>query len=196
LCAEDEINVPLTERAREDVRYKRYLEWLQQNGAKMHPGIALPTAFGPLGVIGVAATQNIPPNTCVMAIPNRLLISCLLVDESEVAPIIKKHEDFFDAEDDDDADFNKLALFVMYERNKGKQSFWHPFFDVIDSSYTQLEWKKPEIKLCQDEYQLKSVWEFRRGMEETWETFKGALKEFPKLFPKGTYSRESFFWAY
>ena len=41
-------------------------------------------------------------------------------------------KDIFDNEDDDDSDFNKLTLFVMYEKNKGKKSFWHPFFDVVE----------------------------------------------------------------
>jgi hypothetical protein len=34
----------------------------------------------------------------------------------------------FDNEETDDADFNKLALFVMHENKKGKKSFWYPYF--------------------------------------------------------------------
>ena len=102
----------------------------------------------------------------------------------------------FDPEDNDDADFNKLALFILWEKNKGKKSFWYPFFQVVEFSYTLYDWKKQEVKHCQDEWTLNSVTEFRKGMEQTWDEFKSLFKKYPQFFPKGTYPRETFSWAY
>lgn len=59
--------------------------------------------------------------------------------------------------------------------------------------------------MCQDEYLIKSAWEFKNGvifnliylqMEDSWSEFKNIFKQHPTLFPKGEYSRDLFFWAY
>ena len=43
---------------------------------------------------------------------------------------------------------------------------------------------------------MKSIMDFRKGMEGTWEEFKVLFKSYPDIFPKGSYSRDSFLWAY
>ena len=35
-------------------------------------------------------------------------------------------------ENNNAADFNKLTMFVLHEKIKGKKSFWKPYFDIID----------------------------------------------------------------
>jgi hypothetical protein len=55
-----------------------------------------------------------------------------MVDHSELQDIVKFHPDYFEEELNDDGDFNKLTLFVMYEKLKGKKSFWAPMFELTE----------------------------------------------------------------
>ena len=75
--------------------------------------IRFPVAFGPNGYIGMAASEDIPPNKAIIAIPNKLLITTLMIHDSELKPIIEEYSEFFDNDDDDDSDFNTLCLFIM-----------------------------------------------------------------------------------
>ena len=51
----ESINVALTNKCQTDLKYQIFLEWLLENGAKIHPSVKYPVAFGPRGYIGVAA---------------------------------------------------------------------------------------------------------------------------------------------
>jgi hypothetical protein len=64
-----------------------------------------------------------------MAIPNKLIISSLMVEkDKDFIPIIKSAPELFDEAERDDADFNKLTLFLMREKLKGDKSFYYPMF--------------------------------------------------------------------
>jgi len=88
-----------------------------------------------------------------VAIPNKLIISEDKVHGSELQPILDKYALFhslfwfnneqtccefdgfrypelFDEEKCGDADFNILALYLMFEKLKGDKSFWHPYFEL------------------------------------------------------------------
>jgi hypothetical protein len=45
-----------------------------------------------------------------------------------------------------DRDFLILVLYVIYERNKGKESFWHPYFDVVDPGVPACFWSEDSLK--------------------------------------------------
>ena len=65
-----------------------------------------------------------------MAIPNKLMISALLVEDSELAEIIEKFEFIFDGEQNEESDFNKLTLFLTYHKLIGQKSFYFPMLNV------------------------------------------------------------------
>ena len=52
----------------------------------------------------------------------------------------------------------------MLEKIKGKKSFWKPYFDIVDQSYTTLSYSKKEMELMQDPYLIKSTWEFKKDV--------------------------------
>lgn len=56
----------------------------------------------------------------------------MMVDQSELGVIVRKHSNIFDNKEDDDSDFNKLTLYVIYEKIKRENSFWDPFFCVTE----------------------------------------------------------------
>jgi len=66
------------------------MDWMIENGSIIE-GVEFPVAFGNLGYTGVAASQDIPPNKCFVAIPNKLLISTILVDKSDLKDILLEY---------------------------------------------------------------------------------------------------------
>jgi hypothetical protein len=80
--------------------------------------------YGSDGVLGLACTEEIAPYETIAYIPTRLMISTELARNSEIAEIYRQFEDLFVA--NADRDFLTLVLYLIYERSKGKDSFWHP----------------------------------------------------------------------
>lgn len=61
-----------------------------------------------------------------------MIISTLKINDHDLlGPIIDENPDYFDYDENEDGDFNKLAMFLVYEKIKGDKSFWKPYFDVI-----------------------------------------------------------------
>jgi hypothetical protein len=83
-------------------------------------GVQFPSAFGKIGYTGVSFTSNMQSSTSIIAVPNKIIISTKTVRESELNVIITENPDFFDENENSDADFNILTLFVMWEKMKEK----------------------------------------------------------------------------
>jgi hypothetical protein len=79
------------------------MDWMIENGSIIED-VDFPVAFGNIGYTGVAANKDIPPNKCFVAIPNKLLISTILVDKSELGDIMKLYPVLF-------LDFSNLGHF-------------------------------------------------------------------------------------
>jgi len=134
--------------------------WLRKNGA-IFSGIDFPVAFGNCGYIGVAAKKDIPPNKVIVAIPNNLLLSTALLDECALKIIVEKNPKLFNLKDNYDADFNKLTLFLMAERLKGDDSFWHPYLNIAPDEYTLLDWSDEELERIDDPFLLQQFHEYK-----------------------------------
>lgn len=48
-------------------------------------------------------------------------------------------------EDNCDAEFNILALFLLREKVKEKDSFWYPYINALGKSYTLFDWNKYDV---------------------------------------------------
>ncbi|EGR33354.1 SET domain protein [Ichthyophthirius multifiliis] len=156
----DELNIELTQKAQNDQNYIRYIKWLKDGGA-IFDNIEFPVAFGPTGYIGVIAKEEIPANKVFVAIPNNLLLSTYLVEQSELKVILEENPHLFDLDEDDDAQFNKLALYLMKEKIKGENSFWYPYLQIAPESFTLLDWKEEEVQEIGDHYLYLQYREFR-----------------------------------
>jgi hypothetical protein len=62
-------------------------------------------------------------------LPNKLIISTETAKNSEIGEIFKNHDEMFVTYQD--RDMMILILFLIYERIKGEESFWHPYFEVV-----------------------------------------------------------------
>ena len=93
-----------------------------------------------------------------------------------------------------DRDFLILVLFILYERNKGTQSFWHPYLDVVDPGLPACYWDEaylgkidcPELRM-----NLESI---KEKIESDWSQLQKVILLYPDVF--GNVSRELFVWAF
>ena len=57
----------------------------------------------------------------------------------------------FDEEENHDADFNILTLFVIKDKIKGKKSLYFPWFDIVQENYSMFSRSKQELDLLDDD---------------------------------------------
>lgn len=93
-------------------------------------------------------------------IPNKLIVSTHKVKKSILGKVVAENPDLFDNEQTNDADFNMLALFVMFEYIKGEESFFHPMFQVSEQSYSILTWTNSDLEIVDDIAFKEEVWKY------------------------------------
>lgn len=67
-----------------------------------------------------------------------MLISVELARVSPISEVFKNHKELFTA--NIDRDFLILVTFLMYERMKGLDSFWNPYFDAVNPGLMTALW--------------------------------------------------------
>lgn len=105
------------------------MKWFLKHGGS-HNSISY-ARFQPNNYIGIAAASDIKMNTIILAVPKSLIIGISTVKASPLADILEKHI-IFKGDDNDDKDFNILALFIIMEKMKGQKSFFAPYLDCIE----------------------------------------------------------------
>ena len=97
--------------------------------------------FGPLNIVGAMATCDIPSNKVVVCIPNRLLINKQRILNGELRDLINTNYSLFDEKLYPSNEFNIFVVFLIYEKLKGKSSFFFPYIQIIqENPYTMLDW--------------------------------------------------------
>lgn len=61
-----------------------------------------------------------------------------------------------------------MAFFILYEKLKGQNSFWAPYLDIVEESYTLFEWNKYEVMECENRILLEEFKEFIDEMMNCW----------------------------
>ena len=56
----------------------------------------------------------------------------------------------------------------MHEQMKGKDSFWHPYFEIVNHSDLPFLWEKTEIKQLQDAVLESNIENYRAEFEIEW----------------------------
>ena len=125
-----EYNKSRTEELSRDSKYSAFTTWLTQGGA-VFPKVQYPAVFGsgPNELNGCTSNSDIDPKEVICAIPNKLLISTETARQSELGEVFRQNPDVFI--ENTDRDYLTLIFFLMYERSKGSESKWHPYFEAV-----------------------------------------------------------------
>lgn len=93
--------------------------------------------------MGSAAKEDIQNNEVFVYVPNKVLLTVERARSSEIGYIFDNHDSIFKA--NLDRDFLTLLMYVMYEHQKGKESFWFPYFDAVDPGTLTCYWEDKYI---------------------------------------------------
>lgn len=173
--------------------YKRFIDWCFENGLILNK-CQFPAYFGDDQLRGIIATEDINPKEAIMFVPNKLLITDKMIRKHEVlAPIIEKYLDVFPK--NMMTATHAQCLYFLYEKLKGEQSFWKPFFDTLSSEDSPYDVRDEIFDFVADSKMKSEILDMRKRTQDDWETkFSPILEKHKGVFPGATY--EDFFWAY
>lgn len=66
-------------------------------------------------------------------------------------------------------DFMILAIFLIYERCKGEDSFWHPYFETVQLVSLPAEWSDEKIERLVDTDLKANIKFFKKELAREWE---------------------------
>ena len=105
-------------------------EWCSENGVRL-PKIEYPAYFAG-GLLGVKATAPIEHRESFMSIPYKMLLT---VDGAQRHPILgqvfRENPSMFSEEEKGDWEQLTLVTLIIYEYQKGADSFWKPYLDLM-----------------------------------------------------------------
>ncbi|EGR32186.1 SET domain protein [Ichthyophthirius multifiliis] len=157
--------------------------------------IDFPIAFGNEGLKGVIATENIPANTVICCIPIKLIITTKKIKESELKQIYKENPDIFSEKRNYDGESDMVAAFLIYEKLKGEDSFYYPYFQTVEKSYTIYDWTIDEIQETENDEIISEFNQYCQNMDE-WIILHETLLKYPQFFDPKKLSKEIYIWSY
>ncbi|KAL4510604.1 hypothetical protein ABPG72_004758 [Tetrahymena utriculariae] len=135
----------------------------------------------------------------IAAIPDKVMISQYHIKEGELKEMLQseKNAHLFNEKQAGDAEFNILTAFLIYERlKKNGESFYQPYFDTIERSYTLYDWEEKDIIQTECPELIDEFKHYKEDVEVTWIQLKECLVQYPQFYDKEKLTRELFFWCY
>jgi len=170
----------LSEKAANDPVQQRYVAWLQANGV-LYPKLHYPCAFGPAGLLGVAAKEELPPETAIMFIPYSTCLSLSYAHTTVLKSVFQQSPELFKYHKD--ALDYQLFVTLLYERLKGEESYWKPLLDTIPAPEMAVDWSNEELQETQDPLLMHEVKQSQFDRAKKWIEVKEVMEVHPDLFP-------------
>jgi hypothetical protein len=130
----------------ESVKIRVFLNWLEANGA-LFPKLSWPRNDTKSGIRGVIALEDIPTNDySMLQIPVPLMMTPVNAFNDPVyGRTLKAH--LYDLLYGDFL----LAVYIMIELVKDKNSFYYPYLCILPKTHCLSEWNEEELYLLQDD---------------------------------------------
>ena len=72
-----------------------------------------------------------------------------------------------------------LIVFIIYEKLKGEESFWKPYFDVVEAQKPTSTWKTETLDRLDFQEARWLIKDQAVAMEQEWENFENLFKLYP-----------------
>ncbi|OMJ93492.1 hypothetical protein SteCoe_3464 [Stentor coeruleus] len=187
------VNTEKTQKAQADSKYLKLYNWAIANGILM-PSLQFPIAYWDEGIIGIGAKVDLPTNKAFMFIPTVLVISPSVAKKSLISSIFSAYPYFFAGHDN--AEFDILLVFLVYEKSKGSSSKWHTYFEAINDLELLCDWSENDLQQLQDPLLVYHAREFAEKISKKFDEIKEVFDEHSDFFPQGPSLREYFEWSY
>jgi len=117
-------------------KYVRFNIWAKENGVRAE-SLEYPAVFGK-GLVGIAAKSRVSPDEAFLFVPASVLINDQRIQQSALGPIIGTHPEVFF--EHIDGEYLRIIFFVIWEMCKGEQSFWAPYFAIVEETDLPIFW--------------------------------------------------------
>lgn len=129
-----------------------------------------------------------------MFIPTVLVISPSVAKKSLINNIFSAYPYFFSGHDN--AEFDILLVFLVYEKSKNSSSKWHTYFEALGDLELLCDWSESDFQQLQDPLLVYHTREFAEKINKKFEELKEVFDEHSDLFPQGLSLKEYFDWSY
>jgi protein-histidine N-methyltransferase len=165
-----------------DASLAQLLRWLEQGGAQITSKVHIISTGG--GERGVFALEDVAAEELIARIPRQRLIFPQEARASDIGRLLEKHTGA-----DDQSLF--LEAFLLQELERGADSPWKPFLDVLPRSYPThpLFFQARELSMLKGSFLLELLTLEREGLEEKY----ASLCEQVPGYARFTF--EEFLWA-
>ena len=169
-------------------------EWCEAEGVKM-PKLEYPGYFDG-GLVGMRATAPIEHREAFIGIPYKMLITCRGAQLHPVlGGIIAENPDIFS---DSKGDWEQLTLVLVliYEYQKGEESYWKPYLDLMPDVKFMCNWPEDMISATVDHGLIKHAGDYKTELESEWAEFCEMMGRYPDVFQASTIDPDLFYKFY
>lgn len=106
----------------------------------------------------MVASRDIPPSTAFLYVPSEMMINKHTIEAREpplYQDVILKNPEVF--RDHEDSEYLVLVVYVFLEMIKKESSFWHDYFQVVESCDMPMLWSDSELAEFQDSVLVQTV---------------------------------------
>lgn len=174
-------------------KYKRFNEWCVQNGV-IGPKVFYPARFSN-GLIGMKCLAPIEYREAYLFIPYKLLMTMENAKRVPELQYLIKNYEIFHHRRGKEPEQCILTLFMLWEYQKGPESFWWPYLDLLPE-FEQFVWELDKDKYIKQS-QCVMFYDYARGFktdgDEIFNDFKLVVEEnTPTIFKAGMFTKRVF----
>lgn len=142
---------------------------------------------------GIRLRDDLASNEACIYVPTKCIISRLHALQSPIGHLFESHDALFVTNFDRDSTI--LAVYLMYEKMKGEESFYHPYLQVLDHMDPTCYWPE-EILEKSDLQSFKfSLRDSKEGYVEQWDKLKNFFAIYPDFFDPQKTNEDLYRWA-
>ena len=151
-----------------------------------------PAIFGQ-NLQGVRLKENLARNEPLIYIPNKCIISTEHARVSPIGHLFDSHDNLFVCNNDRDTSI--LLVYICYERLKGEESFYHPYFEMIESTLHATYWPEEVIEKSDIKTFKLGMKDSKLKYESDWEMTMNFFSIYPDFFDPARTNKDLFLWA-
>ena len=169
-----------------------FAKWFHDNGGS-YPKIQWPSRSTMGQVRGTIATEDILANEPMLYVPENIMISPPICRANPLIGRVFTENELFFARDDD----TMLAVFVMFEKERGEASFWHPYLAMLPWPCSVADWSPTELSELQDRHLSQQATLRPIKLKEKYDILMALLlPKYENLFSKEVHTLEKYVFAW
>lgn len=171
------------------------LSWGRSKGIYFSDKLHYPCSFSP-GYPGTVALSEISPEELLISIPNSLIMSHKLTDDSSLQSFFSENLEFFSLPKRENEDYRMMA-FILLELSKGSASPWAEYLASWPSHVeTIADWKEVELVQLQDSDFVNDAIIRKEWNHSVCKELAEVFAKYPELFLDKFASQASLLWIW